>query len=173
MNENISSIVYCDGVEEVENLNLDPFREAITIPSLANKINNYYFLHKNAIEAYTDSKKHQSKVANEWLYHLMKNENKKLLQEFKVVINYNHETMVLSYKIYNDTITIQFDKPITFVYDFNDGRKTAQFDFDAFDINNNTVYEFYGDYVHGNPAVKQSNKKETNENMLKRWSVIN
>jgi len=80
MNENISSIINNDGVEEVEKLNLDPFREAVTIPSLANKINTYHFLHKNAIEAYTDSKKRQSKVANEWLYHLMKNEHKNLLQ---------------------------------------------------------------------------------------------
>jgi len=29
---------------------------------------------------------------------------------------------------------------------------------DAYDLNNNTIYEFYGDYWHGNPKVFDSNK---------------
>ena len=65
-----------------EVLNMDPWREAITLPSLANKINRNHFLPKNTIESYTDAKKHQSKAANHWLYHLIRFEKNTYISSF-------------------------------------------------------------------------------------------
>jgi len=42
-------------------LNIDPFAECITLPSLAVKINRQNFIIPNTIECYTDSKKRDSK----------------------------------------------------------------------------------------------------------------
>ena len=61
-----------------EALNINTFREAIALPSLASKINRDHFLPKNTIEAFTDSKKIQSKIASRWLYDLTTKEHVEL-----------------------------------------------------------------------------------------------
>ena len=53
-----------DGSLVNETFDVDPFREATTKPSLANKINRNQLFLKHTIESYTDSKKHQSTIAN-------------------------------------------------------------------------------------------------------------
>ena len=48
----------------IEKFDLDPWREAITIPSLAQKIYRYFFMPKHTIESFTDSKHRHSKIAD-------------------------------------------------------------------------------------------------------------
>jgi hypothetical protein len=62
----------------------------------------------------------------------------------------------LTCKVYRDVITIKLDKSIKFNSHFNNKHSFCEFDVDGFDIRNNTFYEFYGDYWHGNPAIKQA-----------------
>ena len=52
-----------DGTVVVDTLNIYPFKDAITIPSLASKIIRDHFLPTRTIEASTDSKQIQSKIA--------------------------------------------------------------------------------------------------------------
>ena len=80
-------------------MNIDPFKEAITIPSLASKINRDHFLPKNTIEAFTDSKKIQSKIASHWLYHLTTKENVELYPELYIKLIYSPTTHELTAKI--------------------------------------------------------------------------
>jgi hypothetical protein len=47
-----------DGTVEETRLDIDPWREAITIPSLAQQIYRNKFLPANTIESFTDMKKH-------------------------------------------------------------------------------------------------------------------
>ena len=57
INKTIGTTVTADGATAEDKLDIYPFRESITIPSLACKINRDHFLpKKNTIEAYTDPK---------------------------------------------------------------------------------------------------------------------
>jgi hypothetical protein len=87
-----------DGTVVEETLNIDPFSEASTIPSLASKINRDHFLPKNTIEAFTDSKTIQSKIASHWRYHLTTHEQVELHPEFYLKLIYNPKTHQLTPK---------------------------------------------------------------------------
>ena len=75
INKPLKTITKQDGSIVQETLDIDPFKEAITIPALASKIDRDHFLPKNTIEAFTDSKKIQSKIASHWLGYLTSHEN--------------------------------------------------------------------------------------------------
>jgi len=66
INKPLKTITNLDGTVTNETLNIDPFKDAITIPYLASRINREHFLPKNTIEAFTDSKNILSKIASHW-----------------------------------------------------------------------------------------------------------
>ena len=113
-----------------ETLNIDPFKEAITIPFLTSKISRDHVLPKNIVKAFTDSKKVQSKIASHWLYHLTTNEQIELHPEFYLKLIYNPKTHQLTAKIYKDTITIQLPKSTKFEYYFKTKNGTTRFNID-------------------------------------------
>ena len=159
IDKSIKTITQENGNIEDVKLDIDPFREAITIPSLACKINRNHFLPKNTIEAYTDSKKHQSKIASHWLYHVMSSENIELFPEFHLKVIYSPQTHELKTKVFRDEVRVKLDESIKFAHHFQNKNGLAEFDIDAFDPKTNTTYEFNGDYWHGNPNVLQSDTK--------------
>ena len=90
-------------------------------------------------------------------------------------VNYDPKTHELSCKINKDLRTVKLDKSIKFLSHFNNKHGFSEFDVDGFDIKNNTFYEFYGDYWHGNPTASQSDPDLANTrytNTLERNTIF-
>jgi hypothetical protein len=144
--------------DESFNLNIDPFAECITLPSLAVKINSQNFIIPNTIESYTDSKKRDSKKAIGWLYHIQTKSGcriNNIYPEFNLKVIYSSQTQTITAKSYNRDIDAKIPDGFKFEYHFKGKNIYLSLSLDGFDPRTNTIYEFYGDYWHGNPDIQQ------------------
>ena len=111
-----------------EQLNTDPFAECITLPSLAVKINRQNFIIPNTIEAYTDSKKRDSKKAMGWLYHL---NNRDINAELNLKVIYSPQTRSISANVYNKKLTATLPNGFKFEYHFKNTNLYSSLSLDA------------------------------------------
>ena len=165
IDKHIRTEIHEDGTETTIRMDLDPWREAITIPSLAQKINRNFFMPTNTIEAYTDSSKRHSMVADQWLYHLTESLNITIFPEFGLRVNFDKTTRELTTKLFGQKkLSVKVDNSVKFKYHFKSKASFSELSLDGYSNKTNTVYEFYGDYFHGNPQVNHKDM-ETAQNL--------
>ena len=85
----------------------------------------------------------------------MNSEKLELYPEFHLKVNYSPKTHELSTKVFRDEVRVKIDESTNFEFFFQNKNGLAELDIDAFDPKTNTVYEFNGDYWHGNPNTLQ------------------